>query len=33
MMAGRLVGDRLAARLGPVRLVRGGSVLASALMR
>jgi predicted MFS family arabinose efflux permease len=30
MTAGRLVGDRLTARLGPVRLVRGCGVLASA---
>jgi predicted MFS family arabinose efflux permease len=30
MMAGRLVGDRLAARLGPVRLVRASGVLAAA---
>jgi predicted MFS family arabinose efflux permease len=30
MMAGRLVGDRLAAALGPVRLVRGSGVLAGA---
>jgi predicted MFS family arabinose efflux permease len=30
MMAGRLVGDRLVARLGPVRLVRGSGVLAAA---
>ncbi|HEU5356063.1 MAG TPA: MFS transporter [Actinocrinis sp.] len=30
MTAGRLVGDRLTARLGPVRLVRGCGILASA---
>jgi predicted MFS family arabinose efflux permease len=30
MLAGRLAGDRLASRLGPVRLVRGSAVLAAA---
>jgi MFS family permease len=30
MAAGRLAGDRLAARFGPVRLVRGGSLIAAA---